>query len=102
MKIILSPISSTYTSKVYIDGFVVSIDGTPIDLSVIPESGYAEAENDSPFVGKVTRDEVTIKYYYDSSKAEPNQSIDWGDYTFEVTSGEVPCPIIWKQENADV
>jgi hypothetical protein len=97
MKIILSPIASDRTTSVFIDGLVLTIDGTAIDLSVIPEGGQAKPEANSPFIGPVTRDEATIKYFYDSSKAEPNQSPDWADYTFEVESGEVPCPIIWKE-----
>jgi hypothetical protein len=98
MKITLSPIASDHTTEVSVAGLVVTIDGTPIDLSVIPEGGYAEPEDDSPFVGKVTRDEATIRYHYESTKAEPNQSADLAEYTFEVTSGSVPCPIVWKPE----
>jgi hypothetical protein len=98
MKIILSPIASDHTTSVSIDGLVLTIDGTAIDLSVIPEGGQAEPDDDSPFVGIVTRDKATIRYHYDSVLAEPNQSTDWADYTFEVESGEVPSPIIWKPE----
>ena len=96
MKIILSPIASTYTTTVSVEGLNIAIDGTPIDLSVIPEGGYAEPEDDSPFIGNVTRDEVTVRYHYESAKALPDQSKDWADYTFDVTSGPVPCPIKWR------
>ena len=95
MKLILSPIASTYTSTVSVEGLTLIIDGAPIELSVIPVGGYAEPDDDSPFIGNVTRDAATIKYHYDSSKAEPNQSTDWADYTFDVVKGEVPCPIKW-------
>ena len=77
MKLILSPIASDHTTTVFIDGLVLTIDGEPIDLSVIPEGGQAEAEDDSPFSGIVTREQVAIKYFYDFAKAEPNQSTDW-------------------------
>jgi hypothetical protein len=97
MKIILSPIASNRTTEVAVSGLVVTIDGQPIDLSVIPEGGSAEPDEDSPFVGHVTRDEVTIKYHYDFEKAKPYQSQNWDDYTFEVSNGPVPCPIRWKQ-----
>jgi len=97
MKIILSPIASSYTTQVSVDGLVLTIDGTPIDLSVIPEGGVAEPDENSPFIGNVTRDEVTIRYHYESMKAVPDQSPNIEDYTFEVTSGEVPCPIVWKE-----
>jgi hypothetical protein len=98
MKLILSPIASDRTTIVSIDGLVLTIDGTPIDLSVIPEGGQAEPEEGFPFVGPVTRDEATIQYHYNSALAESNQSTDWADYTFEIESGEVPSPIIWKPE----
>jgi len=98
MKITLSPIASNKTTQVSINGLILNIDGTEIDLSVIPEGGYAEPEENSPFIGKVTRDEVTIKYFYNSSVAQPSQSTNWDDYTFNITEGEVPCPIVWKEE----
>jgi len=96
MKIILSPIAGNTTTQVSLNGLVLTIDGVDIDLSVIPVGGEAEPEDDSPLIGKVTRDEVTIRYSYDSQLAEANQSTDWADYTFDITDGEVPCPIIWK------
>lgn len=96
MKVTLSPIASNRTTGVSVSGLTLTIDGTLIDLSVIPDGGYAEPEDDSPFIGKVTRDEVTVRYHYESAKAEPNQSVNWEDYTFDVTSGPVPCPIKWR------
>ena len=98
MIIKLSPLASTYTTLVSINGLIVTVDGTDYDLSIIPEGGQAEADEDSPFTGTVTRDQVTVKYHYDMLKAEPNQSTDWDDYTFDIESGDVPCPIVWKGE----
>jgi hypothetical protein len=97
MKIILSPIASNKTTKVFVNGLTLTIDDQEIDLSVIPEGGEAIPEESSPFIGKVTRDEVTILYKYNSNLAEPYQSENWDDYTFEITEGEVPCPIKWKE-----
>ena len=97
MKINLNPIAADKTTAISVDGLVLTIDGVDIDLSVIPAGGQAEAESDSPFIGIVTRDEVTIKYFYGSALAEPNQSTDINDYIFDVVSGEVPCPIVWKK-----
>lgn len=98
MKIILSPVSGNKTTTVSISGLTVTIDGTEYDLSIIPEGGQAEASEGSPFIGTVTRESVTIRYEYDSSKAESAQSTNWDDYTFDVSNGEVPCPIKWKSE----
>jgi hypothetical protein len=94
MIVTLSPIAANKTTTVSISGLTLTIDGVDHDLSVIPVGGQADGE--APFVGVVTRDECTVQYFYDSSKAEPNQSTDWNDYTFDIDSGEVPCPIIWK------
>ena len=98
MKIILSPIASDHTTLVSVNGLIVTVDDTDYDLSIIPEGGIAEADENSPFIGTVNRDKVTVKYHYDMTKAEPNQSTDWADYTFDIESGEVPCPIVWKPE----
>ncbi len=98
MQIILSPTASNKTTTVSLSGLVLTIDGTEYDLSIIPEGGQAEASEDSPFIGTVTRDSVTVRYEYESQKAEPDQSTSWDDYTFEVVEGEVPCPIKWKPE----
>ena len=95
MKLILSPIASDRTTGVSVSGLVITVDGTDYDLSVIPEGGQAEGE--APFVGTVTRDEVTIQYHYESLAAEPDQSTDWGDYTFTDPQGVVPSPIKWKE-----
>lgn len=98
MKIILSPVASNKTTTVSLSGLVLTIDDTEYDLSIIPDGGQAEASEDSPFIGTVTRDSVTIRYEYDGLKAEPDQSTNWDDYTFGVVEGEVPCPIKWRPE----
>lgn len=97
MIIVLSPLASEHTTTVSLSGLVLTIDGTEYDLSIIPEGGQAEASEDSQFIGTVTHESVTIRYEYDSSKAETNQSTDWADWTFFVESGDVPCPVKWKE-----
>lgn len=94
MKIILSPVASNKTTTVSLDGLILTIDGIPYDLSVIPIGGQAEGE--TPFIGIVTREVSTIQYHYDSQLAEPGQSVYWADYTFDVVAGDVPCPIKWR------
>ncbi|WP_158143700.1 hypothetical protein [Vibrio metschnikovii] len=100
MIIVLSPVASMNAPKmqISISGLMLTINNQEFDLSVIPERGQAEAEEGGHFIGIVTRDRVVIRYPYDSLKAEPNQSINWDDYTFDVTEGEVPCPIKWLPE----
>lgn len=99
MKIILCPVAMQETTRIFVSGATLEVDDVVIDLTIIPEGGSAEATEDSLLVGVVTRDVVAIKYHYDSSKAEPHQSADWADYTFDITEGEVPCPIKWKPEH---
>ena len=98
MQIVLSPIASDHTTSVSVQGLVVMVDDVTVDLSVIPEGGDAIAAEDSPLVGTVTRDRCVVKFYYDSAAAIPNQSTDWADYTFDVSSGEVPNPIVWRND----
>ena len=98
MIIKLSPLASTHTTLVSINGLIVTVDGTDYDFSQIPEGGSAEADENSPFTGTVTREQVTVKYHYDMFKAEENQSTSWDDYIFDIESGDVPCPIVWKPE----
>lgn len=98
MKIILSPVSGYKTTTISISGLVLTIDDAEYALSVIPEGGQAEASEGSPFIGTVTRESVTIRYEYDSMKADPDQSTNWDDYTFDMVEGEVPCPIKWNPE----
>lgn len=69
MKIILSPVASNKTTSVSVNSLVLTIDGTEYDLSIIPEGGQAEASEDSPFIGTVTCNSVTIRYEYESMKA---------------------------------
>lgn len=98
MKIILVPISSDRDTLVSVDGLILTVDGTPYDLSAIPEGGEAEAEIDGPFEypSIVRRDEVRVLYRYDSRTAEFNQSPNIADYTFDIVSGPVPDPIVRK------
>jgi hypothetical protein len=96
MKITLSPIASDKTTEAQINNLVLTIDGIEYDLNQIPIGGHIVPDENSPFIGNVTREEVTIKYFYDSLKAESNQSMDWSDYTFEITDGIIPSPIKWK------
>lgn len=98
MEIILSPIADNRDTTVSVSGLVVTVDGTPYDLSVIPVGGDADPAEGEPFIGKMTRESVTVLYRYNSATAEPNQSTDIADYTFNVTDGPVPNPIVQKPE----
>jgi hypothetical protein len=98
MKIILCPTASDTDTTVSVDGLTITVDGVDYDLSVIPEGGDAQPGEREPFIGTITRDQVTIMYKYDMATAEPNQSTDWADYTFIDPVGEIPSPIVRKPE----
>jgi len=102
MIIELSPCASNReTTTVKVNGLVVTVDDVAYDLSVIPEGGSAEWEVEEGkfpiFLEDVTREKVKILYFYDADKAILNQSHNKEDYIFEVTEGEVPSPIIWRE-----
>lgn len=91
MIIKLSPIAGNKTTTVSLSGLILTIDGIAHDLSVIPIGG--EAKGDIPFIGKVTRDECTIQYHYESALAEPNQGTE-----YPVLDTDLPFvdPIKWR------
>lgn len=94
MKVILSPVAGSKNTVVSVNGLIVTVDGQSVDLSQIPDGGQAQALQESPLIGTVTREEVTVRYEYDSAAAESNQPTDIGAYTFDVTTaGEIPSPI---------
>lgn len=93
MIIKLSPIAGNKTTTVSLSGLILTIDGIAHDLSVIPIGG--EAKGDIPFIGKVTRDECTIQYHYNSALAEQYQSTDKADYVLDTDLPFVD-PIKWR------
>ena len=97
MKIKLNAqVANKPTPVISINGLVLTIDGTDIDLSVIPVGGQAESDNDL-LSGIVTREEVTINYPYSTDIYEPNQSTNPLDYEFDIVEGVVPCPLIKRE-----
>jgi hypothetical protein len=100
MQIILSPIACPEDdTPPTVNGDVISYRGVDYDLTPLGEGDTIEIG--SPFVGEVTRTDGQIRckleYKYNWSTSEDNQSVDWADYTFDVTSGVCPCPILRKQ-----
>jgi len=101
MKLTLSPqfgLPDQPETTIHVAGDTITIDGTPYDLSPVPEGGEATAE-DSPFVGKITRINGTINctvlVQLDSTAADDQGSDPWiienatGDITIPATRKEV-------------
>lgn len=99
MKIILSPIASfQQDTPPSVSGELIIYRGESYDLSQLLEGATVEAE--SPFIGQITRanGEIHLKleYRYNMTLAEDHQSHNWDDYTFNVTNGQCPDPIVYK------
>lgn len=99
MKLILSPIAGFEDdTPPFIDGEILHYRGVEYDFSPLGEG--EEIEIGEPFEGAVSRvngvTNATLQYKYSVVTAEPNQPTDWEAYTFEVDSGQRPCPIIRK------
>ena len=99
MKIILSPIAAvTNDTPPTATGQVLNYRGQSYNLNVLPDGATVEA--DAPFIGSISRvngvAQVTLEYRYNSAECHSEQSQDWADYTFNVTSGACPCPILRK------
>ena len=82
----------------FVGGDTLTYRGRQYDLSPLGEG--EEIEIGLPFIGSVTRQNgellLTLEYRYSTETAKPNQPADWSAYTFNVTNGQCPCPIIRK------
>ena len=99
MIIKLSPQVANKTTQspiVSLNGLILTIGKTDIDLSIIPEGGQAEADEDSPLIGIVTREMVTIRYPYSTDIYESSQPTEQSAYEFDIVDGQVPCPLVKK------
>ena len=103
MKITLSPmrgLPGQPATKLHVAGDVLTIDGTPYDLSSVPEGGEGEWP-DSPITGKITRQDgtlhVTVRVVL-GDDAESNQPTDPAHWVIENASGDVAIPALRKPE----
>lgn len=101
MLLTLSPISSLSapTSTLSVAGDVLSVDGTPYDLSPIPEGGEGTAPPDWPFVGPIRRIDgvihatLRITLGPDCAAHQPADPAHW---VIEAAGGPVIIPAIRK------
>ena len=111
MKLILSPtagLPGQPETAMSVSGDTITVDGTPYDLSAVPEGGEATPQGDDhPFIGKITRVggaiHCGVSVRYDDT-AERNQPTDPAHWIVDVSSGPVEIPAIRKpvKEEADV
>ena len=99
-RITLSPIAArTQDTPPSVEGDRLHYRDNVYDLSALPEG--AEVPTSRPFVGPISKQngiiQLELEYHYDDRKAEPDQPPDPAAYTFEVTDGPVPDPIVYKE-----
>ena len=86
---------------VHVAGDVITIDGTPYDLSAIPEGGEGWPKGDSLFIGPITRQDgelnATVRVVLGDDAAD-DQPTDWAHWTVPVANGPVTIPAIRKPE----
>ena len=84
-------------TTIHVAGDVITIDGTPYDLSPVPEGGEATAEG-SPFVGKITRVEgvihATVLARLGDTAADDQPDSPW---IIEGASGAVGIPALRRE-----
>ena len=103
MKLTLSPtagLPGQAETTIHVAGDIITIDGTPYDLSPVPEGGEATAE-DTPFIGKITRVDgtvhCTVLTHLDGTAADHQPDSPW---VIDSASGAVTIPAIRRSETA--
>lgn len=99
MRLTLSPISSLSapTSLVSVAGDVLTLDGTPYDLSSVPEGGEGIAPADWPFFGPIRRiggvihATLRITLGLDCAAHQPTDPAHW---VIDASDGPVILPAI--------
>ena len=101
MHLILSPqagLPGQPETTIQVAGDTITIDGTPYDLSPVPEGGEGEWE-ESPISGKITRKNgklhLTVRVVL-GPDAEDDQPPDWAHWTIPDADGEVVIPALRK------
>ena len=95
-------------TEITVSGDTITVDGTPYDLSAVPEGGEATPQGDDhPFTGKITRTNGIIHCAVRVSLGDdalPDQPTDPAHWIVDVSSGPVTIPALRKpvKEEADV
>ena len=97
MQILITPIANLPgqpDDAVTVAGDVITVNGTPYDLSPIPDGAEAEPGGDHPFAGLIRRAGgvliVPLVLRYDTATAAPDQPVDPDHWTVTLTDGPLP------------
>lgn len=84
-------------TTLHVAGDVIIIDGTPYDLSAVPEGGEGWPEDDTPFVGAITRQggvvRATVVVRLGDTAADDQPDSPWSILS---ASGPVIIPAVRK------
>lgn len=86
-------------TTIHVTGDVITIDGTPYDLSAVPEGGEGHPEGETPFVGPIRRIggviHATILVRLGDTCAD-HQPSDPAHWVIPAASGSVTIPAARK------
>ena len=104
MRITLSPVRGLPgepETEIAVAGETITVDGTPYDLSAVPEGGAAVPAGEHPFAGTITRQDgeiaCTVRVAL-GDEAAPDQPRDPAVWTVTATDGPVAIPAVRKTE----
>ena len=102
MKLTLSPmrgLPGQPETEIADSGDTITVDGTPYDLSAVPEGGEAVPGGEHPFVGTITREDgeiaCTVRVALGDDAAPDQPDSPW---TVTATDGPVAIPAVRKPE----
>jgi len=107
MQIKLSPtrgLPGQTETAISVSGDTITVDGTPYDLSAVPEGGEATPQGDDhPFTGTITRQggelHCTVRVHLGDTAAN-DQPTDPAHWIVTVTDGAVAIPATRKPDPA--
>jgi hypothetical protein len=102
MRITLSPVRGLPgepETEIAVAGETITVDGTPYDLSAVPEGGEAMPAGEHPFVGSITRQDgeiaCTVRVALGDDAAPDQPGSPW---TVTAADGSVAIPAVRKPE----
>ena len=100
MKLTLSPtvgLPGQPETTIHVGGDIITVDGTPYDLSPVPEGGEGWPEGETPFIAPITRSggalHVTLVARLGDTAADDQPG---GPWFIEAADGEITIPAARK------
>lgn len=87
--------------SIHVAGDVITIDGTPYDLSAVPEGGEGWPEGESPFIAPITRQDGVLHVTIIARLHDSAVSIQEGPWVIENALGDVTIPAVRIAQEAE-